>query len=404
MNILVLAGSSDQAALIIELKKRKNNIILVDYLQNPIAKRYVDKHFVTSTLDIDSVRDIAIREKVDLITTACTDQALLTAAKISEEIKLPCYISYQTALNVTNKSYMKEILSKNDIPTAKYIISDATIPKCINDFTFPLVVKPVDCNSSKGVRKVISLNELKEYLHCAVSMSRSETAIIEEYKNGEEISADFYIQNGIVKLLLVTGSYKIQNSNSFTILQSYYPAVSENEELTISNIAQKIACAFNLVNTPMLLQLIKTQNSFYVIEFSARIGGGSKYKLIEKLTGVNIMNVYIDLIMGLIPHVSPEKRYNHALMNYVYCNPGLFHELQNFETLKETHIIDDFFHYKTGGMEIINAEISSDRAAGFLILGNDKHDVISRLCTADKELKVIDQNGNDIMKHGLYAY
>lgn len=38
MKILVLAGGSDQIALIQELKKRGHETILVDYFQNPPAK------------------------------------------------------------------------------------------------------------------------------------------------------------------------------------------------------------------------------------------------------------------------------------------------------------------------------------------------------------------------------
>ncbi|MDM8287441.1 hypothetical protein QUW57_12755, partial [Phocaeicola plebeius] len=98
MKILVLAGGSDQIALIQEIKKHGHTVLLADYFENPPARPYADKHFPISTLDIQAVKELAESENVDLITTACTDQALLTVAKVSEEIGLPCYISYQTAL------------------------------------------------------------------------------------------------------------------------------------------------------------------------------------------------------------------------------------------------------------------------------------------------------------------
>lgn len=148
MKILVLAGGSDQIALINELKSRRHEIILVDYFENSPAKSFADKHIVASTLDTDRVEEIAINEKVDLICTACTDQALLTVAKVSEKLGLPCYISYQTGLNVTNKSYMKKVLMANSIPTSKFIILGTVDMSAIKNFKYPLVVKPVDCNSS----------------------------------------------------------------------------------------------------------------------------------------------------------------------------------------------------------------------------------------------------------------
>jgi biotin carboxylase len=404
MKILVLAGGSDQIALITELQKRHHAVILLDYLYNPPAKEYADKHIIASTLDIDAVREAALLEKVDLVATACTDQALLTAAKVSEDLNLPSYISYQTALNVTNKAYMKKILLENNIPTAKYMITEKNMLENIDDFAFPLVVKPVDCNSSKGVEKVYKKESLKKSLEYALSLSRTKTAIVEEYKEGEEISADFYIEKGVVKLLLVTGSYKIPSRQSFTILQSRYPVVNENEEQELLQTAQKIVDAFKLDTAPLLVQFIKSNGVFYVLEFSARMGGGSKYKIIEILSGVNIMHVYADLILGINQTVHPEKKVNYALMNYVYCESGIIHEMRNFDTLKKARIMDEYFYCKTVGMEINRAESNTDRAAGFLITGNDKQDVASRLQIADKELKILDMAGKDIMIHGLYGY
>ena len=38
----------------------------------------------------------------------------------------------------------------------------------------------------------------------------------------------------------------------------------------------------------MLVQAIVQDNDIFVLEFSARMGGGSKYKLIEYITDVDI--------------------------------------------------------------------------------------------------------------------
>lgn len=404
MKILVLAGGSDQIALIKELKRYNHEVILIDFFENPPAKAYADKHYVASTLDIESVKEIALKEQVGLITTACTDQALLTVAQVSESLSLPCYISAQTALNVTNKSYMKKVLIEKGIPTAKYVILDSFNRDAVQQFTFPLVVKPVDCNSSKGVKKVFDYSMLLLALEDAISFSRTNTAIVEEFKEGEEISADFYIENGCVKLLSVTGSNKIQHTNSFTILQSYYPVLSIDEEKTLLSIVQQIVVAFELDNTPLLVQLIVQKGEFFVLEFSARMGGGSKYKLIESLSGVNIMKVYVDLILGHPLTVNPSKQVNYALMNYVYCYPGVFDKVENLVELEHEKIIDASFLYKTRGMKITKAETSGDRSAGFLITASDKKLLLDKLRIANESLKVLDGSGNDLMIHDIYSY
>lgn len=401
MKILVLAGGSDQIALINELKSRGHQTILVDFFENPPAKSYADKHIVASTLDTDRVEKIAIEEKVELICTACTDQALLTVAKVSEKLGLPCYISYQTGLNVTNKSYMKKVLMENNIPTAKFIIMDKVEMDAIKGFEYPLVVKPVDCNSSKGVKRIDSADELPRYLEEAINLSRTKTAIVEEFKSGEEISADFYIENGTAKYLSATNSFKIQNRKSFTILGSAYPAIDEQQEEKIIDIATNIAKAFSLDNCPLLIQLIVNGNDINVIEFSARMGGGSKYKLIEVLSGVNIMSKYVDRILGAYPSVEPSKQVDYCKMIYTYCTPGVIDHVEGVEEMKAAKIIDEYFLYKTKGMEITKSETSGDRPLGYLVTAKTVEELDAKIKKADNEIKVISSTGEDILIHGI---
>ena len=163
MKALVLAGGFPQIELIRNLKNRGIEVVLADYNEEPVAKKYADKFSMTSTLDIDAIKELAIKEKVDFLITVCTDQALLTVAKVSEDLGLPCYVDYQTALNVTNKQYMKRRFAEHGIPTAQHVIMGEFDEQTISGMCYPMIVKPVDCNSSKGVRRCDDIDELKKY-------------------------------------------------------------------------------------------------------------------------------------------------------------------------------------------------------------------------------------------------
>lgn len=401
MKVIVLAGGADQIALISELKKRGCYVVLVDYFQNPPAKEYADIHVVASTLDDAKVKEIAQEYGADLICTACTDQALLTVAKVSEELNLPCYISYQTALNVTNKTYMKQRMTQCSIPTSRYITTREVNLSQFADFEFPLVVKPADCNSSKGVIKVYDMVQLEEKLVEAISFSRTRTAIVEEFKEGDEVSADFYIEGSNVKYLSATSSLKIKNRNSFTIKSSVYPVITQEQKEKIISLAQDIADAFNLNDCPLLIQMIVNGDEVNVIEFSARMGGGSKYHLIKVLSGVDIMSKYVDLILGDKPVVNPSYQVKYARMNYVYCNPGILDRVEGFETLLADKVIDKSFIYKTRGMSITAAATSGDRAAGYLITAESQQELAKKEAVVESVLKVISAEGHDIMIHNL---
>ena len=404
--IMVLAGGNDQCALIEELRRYFNGeveIILADMSDKVKAIAYADKFIQVSTMDRPAVLKAAKEEDVDYILTACGDQPLSTMAYISEQLGTPTYLTEQDVRDLTNKRFMKDKMVENGIPTAKHIYIDKNWNGIMPDFEYPLVVKPVDSNGSKGVKKVFTPDELDASLKEAFSYSISGDVIIEEFKSGEELSCDFYVENGIAKTLSITASKKIkENEKSFTIIQSYYPAPVNYSEERVLEIAQKIVDAWGLKDTPLLVQMIVNGEDYNVLEFSARMGGGSKYHLIQVLSGVDIMKVYVEMVMGEKPHVEPFKQWNNAIMSYVYCKPGEYVSLKGFDELQASGDIHSYFTYRTAPSTIVKSDTSSDRVAGFLIVANSEEEVLNKLRLANEHLAVLDGNGNDIMRHDLF--
>ena len=405
MKALVLAGGFPQIALIEELKSRGIETVLADYYENPVAKKYADKFYQISTLDVDAIRQLAIQEKVDFLITACTDQALLTVARVSEDLGLPTYIDYQTALNVTNKQYMKKVFEENGVSTAKHICLGEFDAAAIEGMEYPLIVKPVDCNSSKGVKKVVNEQELISAFNDAVNFSRTNTAIIEEYVEGEEITVDVQVENGKAHVLSMAYSDKIAAEDKFVIYRTRFP-VSESEEVIeqIKKTAQQIADAFGLKNSLMLIQMISNGKRVFVLEFSARTGGGVKYLLIKKVSGFDVISAAVDLTLGKIPPVevkAPETKYITNL--FIYCNPGVFDRLDGFDELKEQGVISDYYLFKWRGAEFEDVQNSGDRIAGITLQANDLDELKEKYNAAVKGMRVLDQSGKDLICRELIA-
>lgn len=405
---MILAGGNDQAALMEELRRYFHGdveLILLDTTENVKAFPYADRFIKIDTTNKESELEAARGEKVDYVLTACGDSPLLTMAYVSAQLGLPCYLTEEKTRDLTNKIYMKKKMVENGIPTAKHIyIEEGQEIPCLDGLQYPLIVKPVDSNGSKGVKKVFEEKELKILLSEALHYSKSKNAIIEEYKEGTELSVDVYVERGVAKILSVTTSNKIkENQDSFTILQSEYPPKVSYSEDRVRGICQQIADVYELTDSPLLVQMIVGNGEYNVVEFSARMGGGSKYHLIKVLSGVDIMKVYVEMVMGNKPHVEPKKQWNYALMNYVYCYPGLFAQLGNFDIMKEQGVIHSYFTYKMPNAIIEKSNTSSDRVAGFLVVGNTKEEVMQKLSFANESLKVLNPQGEDIMRHDFYV-
>ncbi len=405
--IMVLAGGPDQAALIREIKKLipDSYVVMVDMNSQVVASKVADKHIVISTMDFDAVRKAAIEENVEYIMTACGDQPLLTIGIVSEELGLPCYLTKQQILNLTNKKFMKQLMLQNGIPTSHHKTFDSVEKIDDSGLDYPLVVKPVDSNGSKGVRRVNNLQELKEQAPTSMGYSISKNIIIEEFVEGEDVSSDFYVVDGKAIHVMDCLSNKFKpNPETAIIYQSIIPpTLSPSVKKRIQKIADKIAKAFGINNSPLLIQTIVKGENVKVVEFSARLGGGAKYKTIQTVTDFNVLRANLLSMIGETPEVNIKEKNLKFSRCHLYTKGGVLEKVEGLEDLLEEEIIEDFFINRKPGAKLDYPTSSGDRVASFLLCAPDFETLGKKILTALERVKVLDTSGKDILLRDMYS-
>lgn len=403
MRALVIPGGVPHIELIKQLKSRGITTILADGNQNAIARPYADIFYNVDILNALGVAEIAKKEKVDFVLTVCADQVLLVVAEVSELLGLPCYIDYETAQNVSDKIRMKRIFKSIGVPTTSYVETKHLDLGEIATLRYPLVVKPTDAYSSKGVRKATNEEELKQYYAEAKKLSRNGSVIVEEFFSGEEISVDAFVTNGKVKILTISNSEKIKDKDRFVIFRGRYPAkVSEILLIKIEEIAQLIADGFGLVNSPLLIQLLISGDDVSVLEFCARTGGNMKWLLIKYSCGVDVIKATIDITLGLEPEIEQIDTGNNIVVNeFVYCYPGVFDHFEGFDEMLKQGFINEFYPIRIKGTKMHDVTSSSDRIAGMNIVAESLSDFNRKHATILENVKVINADGQDIMRRDL---
>lgn len=403
MKAFVIAGGVPQIELIRQLKNKGITTVLADGSPNALARPYADIFYHVNIFDIQAVKEIAIKEKVDFLLTVCADQVLLVVAEVSEMLGLPCYIDYKTAQNVSDKLKMKRIFKENGIPTSRYVEMTTYDLSLIKDFQYPLVVKPIDAYSSRGVRKAQNEEELKNFCKEAAEISRTGGVIVEEYCAGEEISVDAFVIDGKAKILCVSNSDKILDDGRFVIFRGKYPVSASPAVMKqIEEIAQQITDAFGLINAPLLIQMINDGEHISVLEFCARTGGNTKYLLIKYSCGVDVISAAIDLALGVTPTVEPRDTGNAYVVNdFIYCKPGIFDRLVGFDELQKQGVINEYHAIRGRGHHAMGVRSSSDRIATYNVVASSKEEFNAKLQRIICETRVEDPDGNDLMRHDL---
>lgn len=404
MKALVVAGGLPQITLINQLKARGVETVLVDGSPSPLAKEYADSFYQANIFDVERLIEIAKNEKVDFVITVCADQVLLVVSQIAEALGLPWYIDYATAKLVSDKELMKKIFVENSIPTSRYVVMDELDFEIIKHLNYPLIVKPVDAYSSKGVKKVTDKESLRVAFAEARDISRNKKVIVEEFFVGEEISVDLFIEDGKAHVLCISNSDKVKDDNHFAIFRGRFPVnATENLKEEISKVSQLIADSFGLKNGPMLVQMLTDGEKVTVLEFCARTGGAMKWLLINRASGVDVIKGVIDITMGLKPNIqvkAPETKY--IVNDFIYCKKGIFDHLEGFEEQVKKGNISDYRMLRPKGWSASgNIASSTDRLCGVTFQANSLDEFNQKHREFVDNVKIVDVKGNDIMRHDL---
>ena len=402
---IVLGGTNPHIQLITNLKDRGYYTILLDYYENPPAKKYADEHIQESTLDKEKVLEIAKTKQADLVISTSIDQANVTACYVAEKLRLPHPYSYQVSLNVSNKLLMKDIMLKNNVPTAKYLYVNSCDFLDNLNLDYPLVVKPVDSNGSAGVRKVNDYIGLKKGVEEALKISRDKNVIIEEFKEGIEVSIDAFVLDKQVDIVLIRQKYDLPENGNYVLQSpgSFSPGfIGKKSTNKLKKIILDICNAFQLNNTPLLVQAIISDKEVNIIEFAPRVGGGLSYRTVFLNTGFDILDATVNSFLSIKkePQYTTPKAF--LITAIVYAEAGVFSHTEGIDTLIENKTILEFNFYKTKGM-VIGKDMTTKSRIGAFIAKADTYDgAIQKVKIAIQSIKVFTEDNKDVMIRYIY--
>ena len=295
---------------------------------------------------------------------------------------------------------MKERMKAFDVPSSSFILTKSVDGIDWAQVSFPCVVKPVDCNSSKGVHRADSIDEAKPFVEEALTLSQTGEAIIEGFCAGDEIQVDCVALDNDADVVMTRSKVKVAGSNE-AVLNSYgsiVPAqVSESVLPKLKQIAVNIARGFGLRNTPFFYQAIVTGDEVNVLEFAPRVGGGLSYYMIKNFVGFDAVEAAVDSFLGKRINSSyhaPERVYRTCLL---YAKPCTFDHIEGLEKLKEEGLVTETFITKSKGDEIDGDMRSSNRVGSFIVEAASLDELNESVKCCMNSVGIIDDKGNNVI-------
>lgn len=386
--ILIIGASILQVPAILQAKELGYYVGTVDYNPKAVGIPYADEFFEVSTIDTESVAQVAKEFKADGVMTLATDMPMRSVARAAEVCNLPG-ISMDTAIKATDKGEMIKAFEANGVEHPWYFIvpNRAAFDDIKDKATYPCIMKPSDSAGSRGVVLVHSLGELEKEYSYSVGESRKGGVIIEEYMEGPEVSVEVMIVNGEPHILQVTDKITT-GAPHFVEMGHTQPSRLGVENVSkISSLAARAVMAVGIQNGPAHVEIILTKDGPKMVELGARMGGDCiTTHLVPLSTGIDMVRSTIEIACGQEIDIKPKFNKGSAI-RYFKTPEGVIKSISGVDRARAIPGVKEITFVKNVGDKVVSINSSVDRI-GFVIAQGENADEAENIC--DRALKLID--------------
>lgn len=209
-NRLLILGSLDEfVQLVRSAKKRGIYTIVCDGYHDSPAKREADKFYNIDVTHTDEIAALCEKEQVNGIITSFSDLLFECMVKIADKAHLKCYLTPDKLTFYRDKTAMKEMFYKLEIPTPKFTCLEKDFSdEALDGFQFPIVTKPIDKYGSRGVFVLDSIQKIRERFDEICASSDIKKILVEEYHDGHEFNMMTWVMDGKVRVISIADREK----------------------------------------------------------------------------------------------------------------------------------------------------------------------------------------------------
>ena len=143
-----------------------------------IANEFVQIDIKDKSSLVNYIKD----NNIDGVFTGPSEFLTKTMIDICETTGLRCYVSSEQWDICQNKRAFKELCIKYGVPCVPdFKVTKDFLPKDLEKIQYPVIVKPVDSHSSRGIRVCQNEQELREAIPYALRFSPSKQYLVEKY-------------------------------------------------------------------------------------------------------------------------------------------------------------------------------------------------------------------------------
>lgn len=390
MKILILGAGINQLTLIQSAQELGVISVVIDPNPKALGKEIANYFYCIAGDDYEATKEIAIKHNVNGIVTSQMERPLKLMARLAAELGF-IFHSVEVVEKSLNKYLMKQAFIKNDVPHANGMLIKSN--EKINEinlkiFKFPLMLKPKDAFSSRGVYKIDKFQDIKKHIKETRYFSSNGDIVIEEFMAGPEFSIESITYKGKTKIIQYTEKFITPFPNTVEMGHLQPANLTEIQQKEIDKVVKQAINAIGIDNSATHTEVKLTKDGPKVLEIGARLGGDfiASYLTLNSC-GVNMDKVAIKVSLGMKPNLQ------HTLNQYSYIKyfelpiGKKVMKINNLENInKNKNVV--FTHIDIEEGDTVPQITHSAQRPGFVIVkGKSRNEVIKRAEHYEEKLK-----------------
>ncbi len=405
LRLMILGGGSSQESFLRRCRNLGWHILLADKNPRAPGRRYADEFVQVSTFDIPALEEAARRLSPEAIVTVGSDQPVYTSAVVSDRIGIPCALSPDTAAKTTNKRVMKKSLRSTGVPTVDYrtvgLGRSCPLP-------FPVVVKPLDSQGQRGVRRVGAEEEYEPAVEAALGFSREKEVLVEAYYPSTEVTLSGWVSGGVVDVWSVTDRVTVPPELSLGVCAAHrYPSVhAESSHETVVEFTKRIVSGFGIAEGPIYFQFLVGDQGVKANEVACRLGGAYEDESLPLVIGVDPVGKQVELCYRLargegaggMPATPPIESVGDCFsVPLLFCREGVVAGYDGAEEASRLPGVAGCRFLLPRDTRILPMRNSTQRVGYAVVYGQTQREVNDRVDKLFDRLKVFDSSGENLL-------
>lgn len=297
--VLCIGSSFSAIPIYFILKKYGYNVAVCGSTKSDPCHQYADKSFYIDYSKKEDLLNLVENEDFEYFVPTCNDYSYIAAAYVAEKKGYPGFDSTEIVTLLHTKNKFRQYTEEFDIAAPKSFRLNAINELETLNLNYPLIVKPIDIFSGRGISKIYEKNKLLPAIQFAFSESNSESVVIEEFKDGTLHSHSAFVKNGNIVTDFFVDEYC--TVYPYQVNCSNYPSkIKPDIKKQVQENIEKIIKTLDLTDGLLHTQFIYDENTknIWVIECMRRAPGDLYGKLIEYATGFDYFDAYVRPFIG----------------------------------------------------------------------------------------------------------